>query len=60
MAMIAGIIFAEKVLPWGLRLTRVLAVAFIALGLWIAFAPDSVPGLTSPEKGMGPSMGMNP
>ena len=60
MAVIAGIIFAEKVLPWGLRLTRVLAVGFIALGLWIAFAPHSVPGLTSPDKGMGPSMGMNP
>jgi len=60
MAVIAAIIFAEKVLPWGMRLTRVLAVAFIALGLWIAFAPDSVPGLTSPDKDMGPSMGMTP
>ena len=50
MAVIAAIIFAEKVLPWGMRLTRVLAVAFIALGLWIAFVPDSVPGLTSPDK----------
>ena len=59
MAVIAGIIFAEKVLPWGPRLTRVGAVAFIALGLWIAFAPDSVPGLTSPNKDMGPSMGMS-
>ena len=60
MAVIAAIIFAEKVLPWGMRLTRVLAVAFIALGLWIAFAPDSVPGLTSPDKSMSPSMGMTP
>ena len=60
MALIAGVIFAEKVLPWGLRLTRVLAVAFVALGLWIAFAPASVPGLTDPDKDMGPSMGMTP
>jgi hypothetical protein len=39
-------------------LTRVLAVAFAALGLWIAFAPGSVPGLTQP--GATPSMGMKP
>ena len=60
MAVIAGVIFAEKVLPWGLRLTRVLAVAFVALGLWIALSPGSVPGLTDPDKDMGPSMGMTP
>jgi predicted metal-binding membrane protein len=60
MAVIAGVIFAEKVLPWGLRLTRVLAVAFVALGLWIALSPVSVPGLTDPDKDMGSSMGMTP
>jgi predicted metal-binding membrane protein len=60
MAVIAGVIFAEKVLPWGLRLTRPLAVAFVALGLWIALSPASVPGLTDPDKDMGPSMGMTP
>jgi predicted metal-binding membrane protein len=60
MAMIAGVIFAEKVLPWGMRLTRLLAVAFVALGLWIAFSPGSVPGLTDPSGDMGPSMGMTP
>jgi predicted metal-binding membrane protein len=60
MAAIAGVIFAEKVLPFGMRLTRVLAVAFVALGLWIAFFPGSVPGLTSPSEDMGPSMGMTP
>jgi predicted metal-binding membrane protein len=60
MGVIAAIIFAEKVLPYGMRLTRLLAVVFIALGLWIAVAPDSVPGLTDPDKPMGPSMGMTP
>jgi predicted metal-binding membrane protein len=60
MAAVAGVIFAEKVLPWGLGLTRVLAVVFVALGLWIAFMPGSVPGLTDPDKDMGPSMGMTP
>ena len=60
MAVVAGVIFAEKVFPYGMRLTRVLAVAFIALGLWIAIAPGSVPGLTDPSKDTGPSMGMTP
>ncbi len=47
-------------LPWGLRLSRVLGVAFVVLGLWIAFAPGSVPGLHDPGEDMGPSMGMTP
>jgi hypothetical protein len=39
----------------------VLAIAFVVLGLWIAVAPGSVPGLTDPDQGMGgPSMGMTP
>ena len=48
MAMIAGVIFAEKVLPHGERVTRLVAVALVALGLWIAISPGSVPGLTDP------------
>jgi len=60
MGVIAAVIFAEKLLPWGLRLSRVLGVAFVVLGLWIAFAPGSVPGLHDPGEGMGPSMGMTP
>jgi predicted metal-binding membrane protein len=54
MAAVAAIIFAEKVLPYGLRLSRVFALAFIAFGIWIAAAPSSVPGLTDPSK--APSM----
>jgi predicted metal-binding membrane protein len=50
MAAIAGVIFAEKVLPYGLRLSRGFAVAFVAFGIWIATAPASVPGLTDPAK----------
>ena len=60
MGVIAAVIFAEKLLPWGLRLSRVLGVAFVVLGLWIAFAPGSVPGLHDPGEDMGPSMGMTP
>lgn len=48
MAAIGAVIFAEKVLPFGGRLTRPLAFAFVALGLWIALDPGSVPGLVEP------------
>lgn len=49
MAVVAAIIFAEKVLPGGQRVTVAVAVILMAMGLWIARAPDSVPGLTEPE-----------
>jgi predicted metal-binding membrane protein len=48
MAVVAALIFAQKVLPHGDRLARVFAVAFVAFGTWIAVAPTSVPGLTQP------------
>ena len=49
MAVIAGVIFLEKLAPWGDRLTRPVAVAFVALGVWMAASPESVPGLTDPD-----------
>jgi predicted metal-binding membrane protein len=49
MAVVAALIFAQKILPYGDRLTRVFAVAFVAAGVWIAAAPGSVPGLTQPD-----------
>jgi predicted metal-binding membrane protein len=49
MAVVAALIFAEKVLPFGDRLSRVFALAFVALGIWVAAAPGSVPGLTQPK-----------
>jgi predicted metal-binding membrane protein len=49
MAVVAGLIFVQKVLPGGTRLTRVFAVAFVAAGVWIASSPGSVPGLTQPD-----------
>jgi predicted metal-binding membrane protein len=57
MAVVAAIIFAEKVLPGGLRMTVVVAVCLIGMGAWIASAPDSVPGLTEPG---GMEMPMDP
>ena len=46
---VAVLIFAQKVAPYGERLSRVLAVAFVAAGIWIAASPGSVPGLTPPN-----------
>ena len=49
MAVVAALIFTQKILPYGDRLTRAFAVAFVAAGAWIAIAPGSVPGLTQPD-----------
>jgi predicted metal-binding membrane protein len=49
MAVVAALIFVQKVLPFGLRTTRFFALAFLALGFWVAFAPATVPQLTQPN-----------
>jgi len=49
MAVVAALVFAQKVLPYGERLVWVFAVAFVAVGVWIAAAPGTVPGLTQPN-----------
>jgi len=49
MAVVAAVILAEKLVPAGDRLTRVFAVALVALGVWVAAAPASVPGLVEPN-----------
>jgi predicted metal-binding membrane protein len=56
MAVVAAAIFAEKVVPRGPRLAPLFAVALVALGIWVAVSPASVPGLTEP--GGSPSMEM--
>jgi predicted metal-binding membrane protein len=48
MALIGVLIFAEKVLRVGPRLAPVFGIVLIALGLWIAVAPTSIPGLHVP------------
>lgn len=57
MLVVAGLIFAEKVLPFGHRLTPVFAAAFIGLGIWIAAAPASFPGLHQPAPAPSTPMG---
>ena len=56
MAIVAAIVFVEKILPRGIWLSRATAIALIALGCWVAVAPGSVPGLTQP--GTQPMGGM--
>jgi predicted metal-binding membrane protein len=48
MAVVAAVIFVEKVTPFGARLTRPLALALVAFGLWVAASPSTAPGLTDP------------
>jgi predicted metal-binding membrane protein len=49
MVVVAIAILIEKALPGGESFARVLAVALIALGIWVAVSPGSVPGLTQPS-----------
>jgi predicted metal-binding membrane protein len=56
MVVVAAVIFAEKVLPRGVLLSRIVAPALVVLGIWVAVSPGTVPGLTEP--GMSPSMEM--
>jgi len=48
MAVVAGLIAAEKLLPWRRAATYGTAAILLALGLLILVAPDAVPGLTIP------------
>ena len=48
MVVVAAIVFAEKVLPVGERVAQALAIVLVVLGIWVAVAPGSVPGLTRP------------
>jgi predicted metal-binding membrane protein len=57
MAVIAGVIALEKLTRFGARLTRSIAVALVALGVWVGVAPGSVPGLTQPND--APAMHMD-
>ncbi|HZR93566.1 MAG TPA: DUF2182 domain-containing protein [Gaiellaceae bacterium] len=49
MAVVAAVIFAEKLLPAGEELTRLFAACLVGLGIWVGSAPGSVPGLVQPN-----------
>jgi predicted metal-binding membrane protein len=50
MAVVAAVILFEKTLPRGQSFARVVAVALVLLGVWVAVSPGSVPGLTEPTQ----------
>jgi predicted metal-binding membrane protein len=49
MVVVAIAILIEKALPGGESFARLLAVVLVALGIWVAVSPGSVPGLTQPS-----------
>jgi predicted metal-binding membrane protein len=61
MAFVAGLIAAEKTLPWGRAVTYGTAVILLTLGVLIVAAPEAIPGLTIPgEDTMTQMDGMTP
>ncbi len=54
MAVVTALVFVQRTLPHGDRITPFLGVGLVAFGIWIAAAPGSVPGLTQP--GSAPAM----
>jgi len=51
MAFVAGLIAAEKTLPWGRAVTYGTAAILLVLGVVLIAAPDAIPGLTIPGDG---------
>jgi predicted metal-binding membrane protein len=64
MAIVAAVIFVEKVLPFGRGASLAVAVALIGLGVWVAAAPSGVPFVGDPDRPMtmdgSPTMPMTP
>jgi predicted metal-binding membrane protein len=48
MAFVAGLIAAEKLLPWKVAANRGIALLLVAIAVTVAVAPDSLPALTIP------------
>jgi predicted metal-binding membrane protein len=60
MAVVAGLIAAEKTLPWGRVATYGTAAILAGLGLFLLLAPHLIPGLTIPGESMGQMQPMMP
>jgi predicted metal-binding membrane protein len=56
MAFVAGLIAAEKVLPWRRVATYGTAVILLTLGVLLLAVPDAIPGLTIPGRDAMPQM----
>jgi predicted metal-binding membrane protein len=48
MSVIAVVVLAQKLMPARAAIDMPLALAIVGLGVWIAVAPSSVPGLMPP------------
>ena len=48
MAIVAALVFAEKVVPAGDKLAPLIALALVGVGIWVAVDPGSFPGLVQP------------
>ena len=48
MSVIAALSLGQKLLPAKAAVDVPLAIAIVALGIWIILSPSSVPGLTPP------------
>ena len=57
MAFVAGLIAAEKILPWRRVATYGTAVILLTLGVLLLAAPDAIPALTIPGHDVMPQMG---
>ena len=57
MAFVAGLIAAEKILPWRRVATYATAVILLTLGVLLLAAPDAIPGLTLPGRDAMGQMG---
>jgi predicted metal-binding membrane protein len=54
MALVAGLIAVEKLLPWKALANRTVALTLLVLGLAIILTPAHVPGLTVPHESAAP------
>ena len=52
MAIVAGLIAAEKILPWGRAATYGTAIVLVALGVLVLAVPEALPLLTVPGNPM--------
>jgi predicted metal-binding membrane protein len=58
MGAIAVVILVQKALPLGRTWLWAFAVSLVAVGVWVAAAPASVPGLVQPDEAPGMEMRM--
>ena len=50
MALVAGVVAAERLLPWGRMTGGAIALLLLVLGAAVALAPGFVPGFTQPDE----------